>query len=35
MSCNCDQCKCKNTDDYTEDGWTCEECFSKCVVTEV
>ena len=33
--CDCNECECDNTDDYTEDGWTCEECFRDCVVTEV
>ena len=29
--CGCDQCDCKNTDDYTEEGYACEECFMNCV----
>lgn len=32
--CDCDQCDCKNTDDYTLGGNTCEECFRDCLPTE-
>jgi hypothetical protein len=32
--CDCDQCECVNTDDYTESGWTCEDCFRDCLETE-
>ena len=32
--CDCDKCECPNHDDYTSLGWTCEDCFSKCLTTE-
>lgn len=32
--CNCDKCECDNSDDYTEEGDTCENCFSNCLTTE-
>lgn len=33
-ACNCDECECKNQDDYTEDNGTCEDCFRDCQITE-
>lgn len=33
-ACDCDQCECKNTDDYTEENGTCEDCFRDCQITE-
>jgi hypothetical protein len=32
--CNCDQCECKNQDDYTAENETCEDCFRDCLPTE-
>lgn len=32
--CDCDQCECEVTDDYTRDNGTCEECFRSCLWTE-
>jgi len=29
--CTCDDHDCTNQDDYTEDGYMCEECFMDCV----
>lgn len=33
-ACNCDECECKNQDDYTEENGTCEDCFRDCQITE-
>lgn len=32
--CDCVEHKCSNQDDYTENGFTCEECFMDCVEIE-
>lgn len=32
--CACDVCDCKLTDDYTREGYMCEECFSNHAITE-
>jgi hypothetical protein len=32
--CDCEYHKCANQDDYTEDGSTCEQCFTDCVIME-
>ena len=29
--CPCDEHDCLNQDDYTEQEYTCEECFMDCV----
>lgn len=32
-TCNC-FCGCEQEDDFTIEGWTCEECFRECVVMD-
>ena len=32
--CNCNECECKNEDDYTAENETCEDCFRDCLPTE-
>jgi len=32
--CDCEYHECANQDDYTEDGNTCEECFTDCVIMD-
>jgi hypothetical protein len=33
-ACNCNECECKNQDDYTAEKETCEDCFRDCLPTE-